>query len=457
MSLGRILEIYIALVKRKAGGDAEEARRYMYTLQEKAKEIYTYINNLEEDNKRMKQKTANYTTIQQINRDMSLKLKELENTIENHSKQETPHEQAQDYMKMMEETSIRECEANEKLEQYQRQLEEKEEIIRQYIEQDEQGLTPTNYRTILGMLQKISQQKEKREIITNKNEIIIPEKENSSYQAQEQKQDYPNVPKKKIDNRVHTVFSKSAVLVKRQATNMSINDIRVILQRETKNKIQDNQIYCETAKDNNTLIIKGTTEENTNKLLEIIEKIETLKNITEIIFKAANLKKFIVMGIPKYLKKEDTINKIQEYYQTEIPIALVKEITRPDSNRYQLVMEAEDWIVDHITKQGGLAIGFLNLRAAQYFPILRCNKCQRFGHVERRCRVDEVCRYCAKPHKSQFCPLRKEPQRHRCVNCYGTNKDFPHSANSPECPTFQYNVHRRNTLATTKQQHSVPY
>lgn len=69
------------------------------------------------------------------------------------------NEHVKDYIKILEQTSTREVEANEKLETYQteqetyqKELQEKEEIIKRYIEQDEKGLTPTNYRTILGML-----------------------------------------------------------------------------------------------------------------------------------------------------------------------------------------------------------------------------------------------------------------------------------------------------------------
>lgn len=53
-------------------------------IQQKSEEIYRYINNLEKENKVLRENTVNYTTITQItNQDMKLHIQELEKTIEN--------------------------------------------------------------------------------------------------------------------------------------------------------------------------------------------------------------------------------------------------------------------------------------------------------------------------------------------------------------------------------------
>lgn len=95
----------------------------------------------------------------------------------------------------------------------------------------------------------------------------------------------------KISQKSHTMYSKSAILVKRINTSLTLNNLRTILTRETRDKTTVQNIFCDIARDRNTLIIKAETEAETNEILKAIENIETLKDAIEITYKAENTKK----------------------------------------------------------------------------------------------------------------------------------------------------------------------
>lgn len=118
---------------------------------------------------------------------------------------------------------------------------------------------------------------------------------------------------------------------------MSLNDIRIMLTRETRNIIDYQQIYCEPAKNKNTLIIKTFSDENTHKLLETIEKIESLRDIVDIAYKAADLRKLILLGIPTYMEPKEIITNLHNLYDSEIPINYVDKKRRDKATTYQLI------------------------------------------------------------------------------------------------------------------------
>ncbi|GFY31877.1 uncharacterized protein TNCV_2620141 [Trichonephila clavipes] len=72
--------------------------------------------------------------------------------------------------------------------------------------------------------------------------------------------------------------------------------------------------------------------------------------------------------------------------------------------------------------------GYLNCKIRPYIPnLLRCFKCQRFGHSQTSCRGQLTCSRCASVgHASTDCIL--EP---KCFNC-----SQPHTADSKLCPKW---------------------
>ncbi|GFT10091.1 uncharacterized protein TNCV_1115321 [Trichonephila clavipes] len=76
-----------------------------------------------------------------------------------------------------------------------------------------------------------------------------------------------------------------------------------------------------------------------------------------------------------------------------------------------------------------IKVGYLNCKIRPYIPnLLRCFKCQRFGHSQTSCRGQFTCSRCASVgHASTDCILEL-----KCINC-----SQAHSANSKLCSKWR--------------------
>lgn len=243
----------------------------------------------------------------------------------------------------------------------------------------------------------------------------------------------------------HQKYSNAAILLKRRLNSkLSLGVIRKILNKETQGTQDLPVVFCEIARDRETLIIKTDTDENTAKVLKIIENITTLAEAIEITYRAENTKKVIILGIPTTSTEEEVVKKIHQDFALTTPPTIVRVMKKDQSSTYQLVLEMNYQVAALFLKNPKFLVGFNSCRVLPYRPIIRCTRCQRFGHVEDRCRSREACQYCTKYHTSKFCHIRTQHDKHRCINCIGLEENFPHDASSPKCLTYQYYIHQRN-------------
>ena len=78
-------------------------------------------------------------------------------------------------------------------------------------------------------------------------------------------------------------------------------------------------------------------------------------------------------------------------------------------------------------KIGSEILGFFNVEPL-YHQLIRCNKCQRFGHTTKKCRAEKPrCPHCAKNHTHEECRRKKATI---CANC-GSHE---HGAAFSGCP-----------------------
>lgn len=98
--------------------------------------------------------------------------------------------------------------------------------------------------------------------------------------------------------------------------------------------------FSRTTKNRKIIFIKTQKE---SKLLEIhqqIEKIEEIKNITEIQYRQHNTKRISIIGIPKDTEGEYLINLIKQHSNIKKSpyIKIQKVLQKPTSRYYQLVL-----------------------------------------------------------------------------------------------------------------------
>lgn len=75
-------------------------------------------------------------------------------------------------------------------------------------------------------------------------------------------------------------------------------------------------------------------------------------------------------------------------------------------------------------------------RVTPFEKVSKCAKYQKFGHVVKNCRAEEVCASCSTPgHNNKNCPNKNAP---KCANCGGK-----FTANHKACPAKETAVQRR--------------
>ena len=75
-----------------------------------------------------------------------------------------------------------------------------------------------------------------------------------------------------------------------------------------------------------------------------------------------------------------------------------------------------------------ITVGYLKVKVALFVPnLMRCFKCNKFGHTSQHCKVAEKCPDCRKDKHEGRC---KGPKL--CPNCCG-----PHDSSAKDCPVWQ--------------------
>lgn len=110
-----------------------------------------------------------------------------------------------------------------------------------------------------------------------------------------------------------------------------------------------------------------------------------------------------------------------------------------------LILSCDLLVQDIFLKKGYVIFGLNQCQIFEYVDVLRCNKCQRFGHFARDCGFVETCRKCHGNHPSNECQL---PAINKCSNCLfenkkGASQNSKHRTTDERCPL---RVERINAL-----------
>lgn len=105
-----------------------------------------------------------------------------------------------------------------------------------------------------------------------------------------------------------------------------------------------------------------------------------------------------------------------------------------------VILRVEGGLYREIMDRGSLYVGWRRCGVKEYVDVVRCLKCQRYGHVVKYCKSKvEVCSRCGEEHKTADC---KSGDVWGCSNCKNSSKDWGHSAGWTGCPAFMAAVRR---------------
>lgn len=109
--------------------------------------------------------------------------------------------------------------------------------------------------------------------------------------------------------------------------------------------------------------------------------------------------------------------------------------------------EKESWVIEvngnilaECMRRERLYIGWESVRLKEYVDIVRCFKCQGYGHIGKVCRENkQICGMCAGEHRMEQCSGENEV---RCHNCSKEGRRSDHPATYAKCEVYGRMVER---------------
>ena len=145
--------------------------------------------------------------------------------------------------------------------------------------------------------------------------------------------------------------------------------------------------------------------------------------------------RLLLLGVPVSVNESEIRQGLRdELQEEESDIEIIKKLTTKSGNCNWL-LEADSKTKEILLKKKRICINFERIRIVSYIPIIRCRKCQQYGHIQYKCGNETICPKCAEKHEEKEC----KSSFVKCSNCYfqDDTSDFKHRADSNECPCFK--------------------
>lgn len=155
--------------------------------------------------------------------------------------------------------------------------------------------------------------------------------------------------------------------------------------------------------------------------------------------------KIIIRGVEEdFIDGDDEtiINALRE--QNVLPdTAIMKVLTKfkrkGGVNKGNIILIVDVDTKELLCKMEKLNIGWRRCVVHEYFHVIRCFKCCRYGHISSKCENHITCLKCAGSHTSSGCTSGN----HQCINCIETNNKFKknlnvnHMVTDSSCPCYK--------------------
>lgn len=164
--------------------------------------------------------------------------------------------------------------------------------------------------------------------------------------------------------------------------------------------------------------------------------------ITEIIESNREIKAFIESR-PNSEKIEDNISIRFKFRRMIVETQATEEPQRRVEKTDKYVLEVSPQLRKVIFCLRSIKIGWRSHKYAEYLPIIRCHKCNNFGHFQTECKASQACGHCGQQHNSRECKTEKKD--YKCVNCCrfndnnksGKRVSVNHSSHSESCGAYK--------------------
>ena len=192
-------------------------------------------------------------------------------------------------------------------------------------------------------------------------------------------------------------------------------DLKKVQEIATANCIQ---VTKADVKPNGDVFVDLPSQENRQKLIPLLDSDTFEQN--EVVTLKHKLPTITILGVKDFTSKEDFRERLKKQnpqlegkldQESDFSIVYCRKPRDHEENRGHQVVARVSEEVRKIIKNGNnrIYMDLLALKVVDRFYIIRCNKCQKFGHYEQDCSSRKgCCGFCTQEHKSEDCDQVEE-------------------------------------------------
>lgn len=187
------------------------------------------------------------------------------------------------------------------------------------------------------------------------------------------------------------------------------------------------------------VVLKVKTREDTEKIRTLLQSDERTKDKIKVTVPKRRRQRLLVLSVDAEVAEDEIRTSLAGVLADGgLPASSDVEVVR----HYPTRQGKENWIVDvdveganFLIERRRVCVDMDRYRIVRFVPIVRCYRCQAYGHVSNRCADVEKCPKCAAGHALKDCTIEEE----NCINCIrrDDDKDTSHRADSMDCPCYQ--------------------
>ena len=275
---------------------------------------------------------------------------------------------------------------------------------------------------------------------------------------------------KRLDNsaRISSTVAESHASISSSQNHRLPNSYASALKSVSKNKVQNRSVERLYNDKRNVLFVRKSDQVNkfkishvnavlnadpTIKINKIFENENNFKIISHDVNSAGKLKKYLerkcdlevsekalydpcgmISGVPRTIGDNEFLKELTFRNGAPDPgTKIIRRISPANSSVDKIIIRSSADFRDRILKLNRVFVGAGSYLVDDHVHIIKCFKCQRYGHFAKNCSHETACGICAESHITRDCPNRGGSLS--CVNCVrGKKSSTDHTTNWSKCP-----------------------
>ena len=184
------------------------------------------------------------------------------------------------------------------------------------------------------------------------------------------------------------------------------------------------------------LIVKVQNEEEARILVDSINYNKELETFFSAKIPKGISKRVVLSEVPKSYSEEQLIGSIARELNCESSLLFIRKLSKVPFTFATYSLFLPELLASDLLNKERLYLDFHTIFVRRYVRIIRCFKCNCFGHILQDCKFDTSCTRCSQGHNVKKCSSKDL----FCINCKSLDEDgvdFSHSADSSTCMVYR--------------------